>query len=55
MDSLWTPRNITSLDGLYYETIDSPISQNIFSKCLACNAEKSITVEDMKKKKNEHS
>ena len=29
MDSLWTPRNITSLDGLCYEAIESLISQNI--------------------------
>ena len=31
MDSLRTPRNITSLDGSCYEAIDSAISQNIFS------------------------
>ena len=31
MDSLWTPRNITSLDGSCYEAIYSSISQNIFS------------------------
>ena len=31
MDSLRTPRNITSLDGLCYEAIDSTVSQNIFS------------------------
>ena len=54
MDSLQTPRNITSLDGSCYEVIDSSISQNIFhiSKCLACNAEKNITVEDNKKRMN---
>ena len=42
MDSLWTPRNIISLDGLCYEAIDSSISQHFFhiSKCLACNVEK---------------
>ena len=32
MDSLWTLRNITSLDGSRYEAIDSSISQNIFSE-----------------------
>ena len=31
MDSLWTLRNIISLDGLCYEAIDSSILQNIFS------------------------
>ena len=31
MDSLWTPRNITSLNGWCYEAIDLSISQNIFS------------------------
>ena len=48
-------QNITSLDGSGYEAIHSSISQNIFhiSKCLACNAEKNITVED--NKKNEYS
>ena len=52
MDSLWTPRNNTSLDGLCFEAIDSSISQNIFHilKGLACNAEKTLyTVEDSKK------
>ena len=29
-DSLWSPRNITSLDGSCYEVIDSSISQIIF-------------------------
>ena len=53
MDALWTPRNITSLDGLRYKAIESSISQNIFriSKCLGCNGEKSL--ED--KKRNEYS
>ena len=51
IDSLWTPRNITSLDGSCYEKIDSSVSQNFFqiSKRLACNAEKNITIEDNKK------
>ena len=31
MDSLQTPRSITSLDGSCYEAIDLTISQNIFS------------------------
>ena len=31
MDSLWTPKYITSLDGSGYEAIDSSISQLIFS------------------------
>ena len=53
MDSLQTPRNITSLDGSCYEVIDSSILQNIFhiSKCLACNAEKHVTAEDNKNSK----
>ena len=31
MDSLSTPRNITSFDGSCYEAIDSSFSQNICS------------------------
>ena len=31
MNSVWTPRNITSLDRSSYEAIDSLVSQNIFS------------------------
>ena len=40
--------------AIKYKVIDSSISQNIFSnlKCLACNAEKSITVEDNKQRMN---
>ena len=51
MDSLWTLRSITSLDGSCYKAIDSSISQNIFhiSKCLACNAEKTIQLKITKK------
>ena len=44
MDALWTPRNITSLDGLSHQF------HKIFfriSKCLGCNGEKSL--EDKKK------
>ena len=50
MDSLWTPRNITSLDGLCYEAIDSSILQNIFSylKIFSMQCRKNITVEKKK-------
>ena len=41
MDSLWTPRIITSLDGWYYEAI---------SKFLACNAEKTLQMKRTKTK-----
>ena len=53
MDSLWTPRNITSLDGSYDETIDSSISKSICSylKMFSIECRKSIIVEDNKKKK----
>ena len=52
MDSLLTPRKITSLEGSCYKAIDSPISQNIFfhiSKCLACNAEKTLQLKIAKR------
>ena len=51
MDSLWTPTNITSLDGMCYEVIDSSILQNIFSylKMLIMQCRKNITVENDKK------
>ena len=54
MDSLWTPRYITSLDGLCYEAIDSSILQNIFSylKMFSMQCRKSIVVEDNKKRMN---
>ena len=54
MDSLWTPRNITSLDGLWYEAMDSSISQNIFLylKMFSMQCRKNITVEDNKKRMN---
>ena len=56
MDSLWTPRNITSLDGSCYEAIDSSISQNTFSylKMSGMQYRENITVEDNKKNKNEY-
>ena len=45
---------MTSLNGSCYKVINSSIPQNIFSylKCLACKAEKNITVEDNKKRMN---
>ena len=48
MDSLRTPRNITSLNGSCYEAIDSSISQNIFSyhKMFRMQCRKIITIED---------
>ena len=51
MDSLWTPRNITSLDGSCYKEIDSWISQNIFSyfKMFSMQCRKNITVDNNKK------
>ena len=54
MDSLWAPRNITSLDGSYYEAIGSSISQNVFSylKVFSMQCRKNITVEDNKKRMN---
>ena len=54
MVSLWTPRNITSLDGSIFDAIDSSISQNIFSylKMFNMQCRKNITVEDNKKRMN---
>ena len=54
MDSLWTPRNITSLYGSIFEAIDSSISQNIssFFKIYSTQFRKNITVEDNKKRLN---
>ena len=54
MDSLWTPKNIITLDGSSYEAIDSSISQNIFSylKMFSLQYRKNITVEDNKKRMN---
>ena len=53
MDSLWTPRNITSLDGSCCKAIDRSISQDIFSylKIFSMQCKKNITVEDNKKMK----
>ena len=47
-------QNITSLDGLSYETIHSLISQNIFSylKLFSMQCSKIITVEGNKKRMN---
>ena len=54
MDLLWTPRNITSLDGLCYKAIDSSILQNIFSylKMFSIQCRKNIAVEDNKERMN---
>ena len=54
MDSLWTPRNITSLDGSCYETMDSSFSQKIFSylKMFSMQCRKNTTVEDNKERRN---
>ena len=54
MDSLWTPRNITSRDGSCYKAINSSISQNIFSylKMFGMQCRKNNTVEDNKKRMN---
>ena len=53
MDSLQTPRNITSLDGSCYEAIDAPTSQNVFSHLkmfsMQCNAEKTLPLKITKK------
>ena len=45
-------QNITSLDGSSYEAINFTKYFFHISKCLACNAEKNITVEDNKKRMN---
>ena len=44
INSLWTPKNITAIDGWYYEAIDSSISQEIFSylKMLSMQCRKNI-------------
>ena len=54
MDSLWTPRNITSLGRSCYEAVDLSISQNIFSylKIFSMQCSKNITVEDNKNRMN---
>ena len=54
MDSLWTTRNITLLDGSCYEAIDLSVSQNISSylKMFSMECRKNITVEDNKNRMN---
>ena len=54
MDSLWTSRNIASLDGSSYQSIDSSISQNIFTylKMFSMQCRENITVEENKKRMN---
>ena len=54
MDSQWTPRNVTFLDGSCYEAMESLISQNIFSylKIFSTQCRKNIIVEDNKKRMN---
>ena len=54
IDLLWTPRNVTSLDGSCYEAINSSVSQNIFSyfKVLSMQCRKNLKVEDNKKRMN---
>ena len=49
-------QNIISQDRSCYEAIHSSISQNIFSylKMFSLQCRKNITVEDNKKKKNQH-
>ena len=54
MDSLQTPRNITSLDGSCYRRVEQSTHQfhKIFfhiSKCLACNVEKTLQLKITKK------
>ena len=50
MAPLWIPSNITWLDGLCYEVIESSVSENIFSylKMLSMQCRKNTTVEDNK-------
>ena len=54
MDSLWPTRNIASLGGLFYEVIDSSISQNTFSylKMFSMPCRNNITIEDNNNKKS---
>ena len=51
MDSLWTPTNITSLDGSCYEAIDSQFHNIFFHilKYLAYNAGKTLQLKITKK------
>ena len=52
MDSLWTLRNITSLDGSCYETMDLSFShkKNSYLKMFSMQCRKNTTVEDNKKR-----
>ena len=52
MDLLWTPRNITPIDGSCYVVIDLSISQEIFSylKMLSMQCRKNIRVYDNQKR-----
>ena len=54
MDSLWTPGNITPLEGSCYEAIDTLIShtQKLYFKMFRTQCRKNITVEDNKKRIN---
>ena len=54
IDSLWTPRNIISIDESCYDAIDSSMSQNNFSylKIFSMQCRKNTTVEDNKKGMN---
>ena len=56
MDSLLKPRNVTSLNGSYYQAIGSSVSQNIISylKMFSMQYRKNTTVIKMTKK-NEYS
>ena len=50
MDSLLKPRNVTSLNGSYYQAIGSSVSQNIISylKMFSMQYRKNTTVKDDK-------
>ena len=54
MDSLWTLRNITSLDGSCYETMDLSFShkKNSYLKMFSMQCRKNTTVEDNKERRN---
>ena len=54
MDSLWIPRNITSLGGFFCEAIDLSVSQNFFSylKTFSMQCRKNVVVEENKKRMN---
>ena len=52
MDSLWTPRNITPIEGSCYEVTNASISQEIFSHLtmLSMKCRKNIRVSDNQKR-----